>query len=94
MKSMGWKPGEGLGKEAGGITAPIEVTRRAERAGLGGVADSVSAVPWSTPKETSKLKTRARFEDLERQADSTPQQAQGPSTGREEGVGGLGLGAT
>ena len=103
MKSMGWKPGDGLGKDAAGIVAPIEVTKRADRAGLGGVADTVSAVPWSTLKETSKLKTRARFEDLEansRQTEPQPpllqqrQQAPAspPSVGREEGLGGLGLG--
>lgn len=114
MKSMGWKPGDGLGKEGAGIVAPIEVSKRADRAGLGGATDTVSAVPWSTLKETSKLKTMARFHDLtanERPADGggamqqQEQQQQGnvqqeqqraplspPMEGREEGVGGLGLG--
>lgn len=106
MKSMGWRPGDGLGREGAGITAPIEVSKRADRVGLGGATDTVSAVPWSTLKETSKLKTMARFQDL--QANERPEAAGGgaaaapvaeqqaaalgPTEGREEGTGGLGLG--
>lgn len=35
LKKMGWKQGEGLGKDATGTINPIEVSRRSERAGLG-----------------------------------------------------------
>lgn len=112
MKAMGWKPGDGLGKEANGMTAPIEVSMRSERAGLGNANDTVSAVPWGPAmKDTSKAKTRARYEDLEanlrqgqqQQLQQPPQQGAQqqelqeqsggmPVVGREEGVGGLGLG--
>jgi tuftelin-interacting protein 11 len=39
LKGMGWKPGDGLGKEGQGINRPIEVKLRPTRAGLGSVKE-------------------------------------------------------
>lgn len=42
LKSMGWKPGEGLGKEGTGINRPIEVKVRPKTMGLGFGGDELT----------------------------------------------------
>jgi len=67
MRRMGWKEGEGLGKDACGIVAPIEVSLRTERAGLGSADLSKYAVdPNDTYQQATKKKARARLESLMR----------------------------
>jgi RNA-binding protein 5/10 len=66
LKRMGWKAGEGLGKDASGIIAPIEVVMRAERAGLGS-EDSLALVtsePGDTYQQAAKKRARARLETM------------------------------
>ncbi len=43
VQGMGWRAGEGLGRDNDGITAPIEVQLRAERSGLGSGGSSSAA---------------------------------------------------
>eukprot|EP01090_Pellita_catalonica_P005040 TRINITY_DN1487_c0_g1_i1.p1 TRINITY_DN1487_c0_g1~~TRINITY_DN1487_c0_g1_i1.p1 ORF type:complete len:432 (-),score=93.31 TRINITY_DN1487_c0_g1_i1:94-1389(-) len=66
MKKMGWTEGSGLGANSSGITAPVEVTMRAERAGLGSTTDEARyAVSASdTYQQATKKKARARFDRL------------------------------
>uniref|UniRef100_A0A914E9H5 Angiogenic factor with G patch and FHA domains 1 n=1 Tax=Acrobeloides nanus TaxID=290746 RepID=A0A914E9H5_9BILA len=65
LKSMGWKEGEGLGKEGKGIVGPITSTVKTDRAGLGLPSTSTKPVA-KTAKDSEKeeiLKiTRERYE--------------------------------
>lgn len=45
MEKMGWKEGQGLGKDETGIVKHIAVKKREENLGLGGDAPEVSALP-------------------------------------------------
>lgn len=45
LKSMGWSAGQGLGKDARGITAPIQSKMMGERAGLGTGTTPMNAIP-------------------------------------------------
>jgi len=69
LKKMGWKQGTGLGKEATGIVNPIEVSRRAERAGLGAVEEDVEVEldPNDTYQDVAKKKARARLSHILRE---------------------------
>jgi hypothetical protein len=66
LKRMGWKQGEGLGKDATGQVNAIEVTRRSERAGLGAEDDlgDVELDPNDTYQDVAKKKARARLESM------------------------------
>jgi hypothetical protein len=66
MKGMGWKEGEGLGRDSDGITAPIGVEMRAERAGLG-LPSSSSAADYSGDNSYAaalKRRFRQRFDEM------------------------------
>lgn len=64
MKAMGWTAGSGLGKQGTGTTAPIEVSMRTERAGLGSY-ESVRPEDKITGEDTyqsaARKKARAMF---------------------------------
>jgi pSer/pThr/pTyr-binding forkhead associated (FHA) protein len=64
LAKMGWRQGDGLGKDGHGRAEPIHVEQRAERAGLGS-----SAMPKKTSISEDKkaemwLKTRDRFNEI------------------------------
>nr|CDJ85937.1 Forkhead-associated and D111 G-patch domain containing protein [Haemonchus contortus] len=62
LQSMGWKEGEGLGKDGKGRQQPVESNVRSERAGLGSTEPKV--VPPKNRKEVILDKTRERYEKL------------------------------
>jgi hypothetical protein len=66
LKRMGWKQGEGLGKDATGQVNPVEVSRRSERAGLGAEDDvgDIELDPNDTYQDVAKKKARARLESM------------------------------
>ncbi|KAK3731469.1 hypothetical protein QZH41_013644 [Actinostola sp. cb2023] len=64
MENMGWKDGEGLGKESSGLKEPVVATIHEKSRGLGsGVTRSIDAV---NQRSSSKVlsKTRERYEQL------------------------------
>jgi len=67
LKMMGWKEGEGLGRNSSGMTAPIEVELRSERAGLGATEKTRKedvVHPNDSYQIAAKKKARARFYSL------------------------------
>jgi len=65
LKAMGWKEGEGIGKN-NVLTAPIEVQKRTERTGIGMETDTerYDVEPGDSYQIATKKKARARFEAL------------------------------
>eukprot|EP00026_Physarum_polycephalum_P002553 Phypoly_transcript_02560.p1 GENE.Phypoly_transcript_02560~~Phypoly_transcript_02560.p1 ORF type:complete len:907 (+),score=178.91 Phypoly_transcript_02560:219-2723(+) len=64
MRNAGWQGG-GLGKTGDGMIAPIEVTMRAERSGLGADDDERYAVsPNDSYKQATRKKALSRFEAI------------------------------
>ena len=63
LRGMGWRDGEGLGKESTGVTAPIEVEQRVERAGLGR-ARAADVTDGDTRREAEWKRMRVRYEAL------------------------------
>eukprot|EP00794_Sanderia_malayensis_P005700 gene5700-6401_t len=64
MKSMGWKAGEGLGKEKSGITEPINVIVREQNKGLGkGVSKSLDEAGGKSSNYKWK-KAKERYNDI------------------------------
>ncbi|XP_074521397.1 angiogenic factor with G patch and FHA domains 1 isoform X2 [Halichoeres trimaculatus] len=65
LEKMGWKKGEGLGKEGTGMKAPIELKIRKSQSGLGAAAalslDSISVTKSKSQKNWEKA--RERFAD-------------------------------
>jgi RNA-binding protein 5/10 len=66
LRAMGWQQGEGLGRQSTGMTAPVQVQMRADRAGLGaeGAVVGTAEDAASTYAETARRKARARLESL------------------------------
>lgn len=58
---MGWREGEGLGRDSLGITAPIQAEVRNQRVGVGADAGPVYGGMSDNYKESARLKARARF---------------------------------
>ncbi|XP_071351108.1 angiogenic factor with G patch and FHA domains 1 isoform X1 [Trachinotus anak] len=65
LEKMGWKKGEGLGKEGTGMKAPIELKIRKSQSGLGaGAAMSLDSVSITRSKSQKNWeKARERFAD-------------------------------
>ncbi|XP_042357572.1 angiogenic factor with G patch and FHA domains 1 [Plectropomus leopardus] len=65
LEKMGWKKGEGLGKEGAGMKDPIELKIRKSQSGLGaGAAMSLDAVSMTKTKSQKNWeKARERFAD-------------------------------
>nr|XP_051694659.1 angiogenic factor with G patch and FHA domains 1 isoform X1 [Oryctolagus cuniculus] len=63
LEKMGWKRGEGLGKDGGGVRAPIQLQLRQAHAGLGtGKPSSIEEVPLLQNKSRKNWdKARERF---------------------------------
>ncbi|XP_038621487.1 angiogenic factor with G patch and FHA domains 1, partial [Tachyglossus aculeatus] len=63
LEKMGWKKGEGLGKDGGGMKAPIQLRLRRTHAGLGtGPASSIEDVQLTQNKNKKNWdKARERF---------------------------------
>ncbi|XP_023140090.1 angiogenic factor with G patch and FHA domains 1 isoform X1 [Amphiprion ocellaris] len=77
LEKMGWKKGEGLGKEGTGMKAPIELKIRKSQSGLGAGA-AMSLDDMSMPRSKSQKnweKARERFADS-CQPDMQPPKAQ------------------
>ncbi|VDO96862.1 unnamed protein product [Heligmosomoides polygyrus] len=62
LQSMGWKEGEGLGKDSQGRQAPVEPAARNERLGLG--ATETKLPPPKSWKNVVLDKTRERYEKV------------------------------
>lgn len=69
LKAMGWKEGQGLGKNESGIVAPVQANLRTEGAGIG--------IPGSAVTAGSDYKTAARMKNFDRFNDN---RSSGPST--------------
>uniref|UniRef100_A0A1B6DKM8 Angiogenic factor with G patch and FHA domains 1 n=1 Tax=Clastoptera arizonana TaxID=38151 RepID=A0A1B6DKM8_9HEMI len=67
LSKMGWNKGQSLGKDASkGVTEPVLVEQRADRAGLGSSESGQQAVDPKTKQKTEIWrKTKKRFQDLE-----------------------------
>ncbi|CAG01868.1 unnamed protein product, partial [Tetraodon nigroviridis] len=65
LEKMGWKKGEGLGKEGTGMKDPIELKIRASQSGLGsGATLSVDSMSINKSKSQKNWeKARERFAD-------------------------------
>lgn len=63
LEKMGWKQGEGLGKDGGGMKTPIQLQLRRTHAGLGtGKASSIEDIPLLQSKNKKNWdKARERF---------------------------------
>jgi len=63
LKAMGWKKGEGLGKDSRGITAPVQTEIHTRGAGLGSAPVGENAVlPGDSYQDAGVKKARARYE--------------------------------
>jgi len=63
LKAMGWKKGQGLGKNSRGITAPVNAEMHVRGAGLGSVPSGRNAIlPGDSYQNAGIKKARARYE--------------------------------
>uniref|UniRef100_A0A7S2XDK9 G-patch domain-containing protein n=1 Tax=Lotharella oceanica TaxID=641309 RepID=A0A7S2XDK9_9EUKA len=63
LKAMGWKKGQGLGKDSRGRTAPVEAEIHVRGAGLGSAPSGRNAIlPGDNYQNAGIKKARARFE--------------------------------
>lgn len=67
LKRMGWKSGEGLGRDGGGITEPVDVQVRVPQSGLGcGAIFAVDEVPAGRSRRQQNWEhARERFQDAD-----------------------------
>ncbi|XP_005386089.1 PREDICTED: angiogenic factor with G patch and FHA domains 1 [Chinchilla lanigera] len=62
LEKMGWRKGEGLGKDGGGVKTPIQLQLRRTHAGLGtGKPSSIEDVPLQSKSKKNWDKARERF---------------------------------
>ncbi|CAI5440522.1 unnamed protein product [Caenorhabditis angaria] len=63
LKNMGWKEGEGMGKNGQGITAPIQAERFVQGAGLGSSGSKIRGGVESSHKEKTRQALFSRYND-------------------------------
>lgn len=68
LKKMGWKEGEGLGRDASGITAPVRATGSSRGAGGIGTRGRSTPVAGSSYRESLYARAASRFDEV---ADAT-----------------------
>ncbi|CAD6196321.1 unnamed protein product [Caenorhabditis auriculariae] len=61
LKSMGWKEGQGVGKHAQGIVAPISAERFVQGAGLGSVGSRLTGNVEASHKEKTRAALYSRY---------------------------------
>ena len=80
MQKMGWKLGEGLGKQSSGITEPINVLIREKNKGLGtGVTKSIDDASGK-PKNSKWQKAQQRYDDILKDESAVNAESQDLST--------------
>ena len=65
LKKMGWKDGDGLGKEKKGRVEPVKVEERPERQGLGATGGGLVLFKNQQKRLDVLRKTQQRFENLQ-----------------------------
>jgi len=63
LKKMGWRDGEGLGKNSAGITAPIQAEVRTQGVGVGAGAASIPHGQMDSYKNTGKYRAMQRYQN-------------------------------
>lgn len=66
LEKLGWSQGQGIGKDASGMSEPIDVEMRAERAGLGSTQPVIVQPPPQSRLEHLQ-KTRDRYNRINEQ---------------------------
>lgn len=80
MQKMGWKLGEGLGKQSSGITEPINVLIREKNKGLGtGVIKSIDDASGK-PKNSKWQKAKQRYDNILKDETAVKAESQGSAT--------------
>lgn len=64
LKGMGWREGQGVGRNGQGIVNPIEPQRRVEGAGLGAIGSRVMHGAEATHQERVRATFFSRYKDL------------------------------
>ncbi|PIO68469.1 g-patch domain protein [Teladorsagia circumcincta] len=64
LKTMGWREGQGVGRNGQGIVAPIEAQRRVEGAGLGAAGSRVMHGAEATHQERVRATFYSRYKDM------------------------------
>ncbi|KAK6731123.1 hypothetical protein RB195_007533 [Necator americanus] len=65
LKGMGWREGQGVGRNGQGIVNPIEPTRRVEGAGLGAAGSRILHGAEATHQERVRATFYSRYKDME-----------------------------
>ncbi|EPB73992.1 g-patch domain protein [Ancylostoma ceylanicum] len=65
LKGMGWREGQGVGRNSQGIVNPIEATRRVEGAGLGAAGSRIMHGAEATHQERVRATFYSRYKDME-----------------------------
>ncbi|KHJ89423.1 g-patch domain protein [Oesophagostomum dentatum] len=64
LKGMGWREGQGVGRNGQGIINPIEPTRRVEGAGLGAMGSKIMHGAEATHQERVRATFYSRYKDM------------------------------